>query len=445
MSDVVIKIEELYKEYQLGVIGHGTLYRDLQSWWAKKLGKEDPNSLINSENKDDGNNNILALKNINFEVNKGEILGIIGSNGAGKSTLLKILSRVTTPTFGRINVKGRIASLLEVGTGFHTELTGRENIFLNGAINGLDNKTILTKIDDIINFSGVGKFIDTPVKRYSSGMYVRLGFAVAAFLDPDILVIDEVLAVGDFSFQKKAIGKIQNISTKNKKTVLFVSHNMASIKNICTKAILLHKGQVVEYGDTEKVINKYLGIGKMNTISEKIWLEKSDTNNPKNIIPGNELAELKSIKILDDNSENRLEFLMQESIIIQLEYKFFRQAQIFDLSFHIRNERNELVCVMHDHIIYNQNGAREEGDYISTCTIPKNFLNDGQYFVTILVQEENIVHIREKDIVSFFVKDNMDKNSVRGNYRPNKAWPRAAVRVQSNWITINVSKEKNEK
>ena len=235
----VIKIENLYKEYRLGVIGHGTLYRDLQSWWAKARGKPDPNSLLGVADPHEGKDRILALNDINLEVKDGEVLGIIGANGAGKSTLLKILSQVTAPTSGTIKYKGRVSSLLEVGTGFHTELTGRENIYLNGAINGMNKKEVSRKLDEIVHFAGVEQFLDTPVKRYSSGMFVRLGFAVAAHLDPDILVVDEVLAVGDASFRKKAIGKMQDVSKEEGRTVLFVSHNMESIKKLCARSILL--------------------------------------------------------------------------------------------------------------------------------------------------------------------------------------------------------------
>mgnify|MGYP001159502950 CR=1 FL=1 len=241
----VIKIENLYKEYRLGVIGHGTLYRDLQSFWANIRGRDDPNSIIGNENIGiNHKRNILALKNINLEVQKGEVLGIIGQNGAGKSTLLKILSRITSPTKGIIKIKGNVASLLEVGTGFHTELTGRENIYLNGAINGMNKKEIDKKLDEIVDFAGVEKFLDTPVKRYSSGMIVRLGFAVSAYIEPDILIVDEVLAVGDASFQKKAINKMKDVSSNHGRTVLFVSHNMNSIRkhpNTNEKVIKTHR------------------------------------------------------------------------------------------------------------------------------------------------------------------------------------------------------------
>ncbi|MCW5211928.1 ABC transporter ATP-binding protein [Desulfobulbus sp. TB] len=257
----VIKIENLWKEYRLGVIGHGTLTHDLQSWWARVCGKEDPNSKITSmlagqEKQIDGDY-FWALQDINLDVKEGEIFGIIGKNGAGKSTLLKILSRVTAPTKGSIKVKGRIASLLEVGTGFHPELTGRENIFMNGAILGMSKQEIRSKLDEIIDFSGVEDFVDTPVKRYSSGMYVRLAFAVAAHLEPEILVVDEVLAVGDANFQKRCLGKMEEVSHSGR-TILFVSHNMAAIEKICTRGILLQQGKVGFQGTQKEAVNYYM-------------------------------------------------------------------------------------------------------------------------------------------------------------------------------------------
>jgi lipopolysaccharide transport system ATP-binding protein len=253
----VISIENLSKVYRLGQIGTGTLSRDLEAWWAKKRGQ--PNPLLKIGQIDYGNRDgetIWALKDVSFTVEQGEVLGIIGRNGAGKSTLLKILSRVTAPTSGRIKVKGRIASLLEVGTGFHPDLTGRENIFLNGAILGMTKDEVRRKFDEIVSFSEVEKFIDTPVKRYSSGMYVRLAFAVAAHLDPEILVVDEVLAVGDAAFQKKCLGKMGEVA-KEGRTILFVSHNMAAIQNLCETTILLEKGKIFLHGATYQVIQSY--------------------------------------------------------------------------------------------------------------------------------------------------------------------------------------------
>jgi lipopolysaccharide transport system ATP-binding protein len=257
----IIKIENLSKQYRLGITGTGTLSHDLNRWWYLVRGKEDPYLKIgdvNLRSTKGTSEYIWALKDINFEVQQGEVLGIIGKNGAGKSTLLRILSKVTAPTSGRITYKGRIGSLLEVGTGFHLELTGRENAFLNGAILGMRKKEIENKFDEIVDFSGCERYIDTPVKRYSSGMMVRLGFAVAAFLESEILVVDEVLAVGDAEFQKKAIGKMQNISHGDGRTVLFVSHNMGAVKNLCKTGILLENGYISEKGDIANIIDKYL-------------------------------------------------------------------------------------------------------------------------------------------------------------------------------------------
>jgi len=256
----IIEIENVSKQYRLGYIGHGSLSDDLSRWWSRIKGKEDPFLKIGETNDRSSYSNsdyVWALRDINLSVEQGDILGIIGKNGAGKSTLLKILSRVTTPSTGKITARGRIASLLEVGTGFHAELTGRENIFLNGSILGMQKKEIQSKLDEIIAFSGCERYIDTPVKRYSSGMYVRLAFAVAAHLDPDILIIDEVLAVGDAEFQKKAIGKMQDISKGEGRTILFVSHNMGAIKNLCNKSIVMDKGTITGIGNTQEIVMQY--------------------------------------------------------------------------------------------------------------------------------------------------------------------------------------------
>jgi lipopolysaccharide transport system ATP-binding protein len=260
MSDIAIKVEDVGKLYRLGEVGTGTLGQDLKRWWAVTRGNEDPFAIIgetNDRTTKGESDFVWALSNINFEVKQGEILGIIGRNGAGKSTLLKLLSKVTQPTKGNIKIKGRIASLLEVGTGFHPDLTGRENVFLNGAILGMTKREIKRKFDEIIDFAGVERYVDTPVKRYSSGMYVRLAFAVAAYLESEILIIDEVLAVGDAEFQKKCIGKIDSVS-KGGRTVLFVSHHMGTIAQLCKSAMLMQKGTIVSKGATADVIEMYL-------------------------------------------------------------------------------------------------------------------------------------------------------------------------------------------
>jgi lipopolysaccharide transport system ATP-binding protein len=260
MSEVVIQVQDLSKQYRLGLIGTGTLTHDLNRWWHRVRGKEDPYlkiSEVNDHSQQSSSNYVWALKDINFTVKQGEVLGIIGSNGAGKSTLLKILSQVTSPTTGVFRAKGRIASLLEVGTGFHKELTGRENIFLNGAILGMTKAEIRGKLDEIIAFSGVERYVDTPVKRYSSGMKVRLAFAVAAHLEPEILIVDEVLAVGDAAFQKKAVGKMQEVSRGEGRTVLFVSHSMGAVKRLCTRGMVLRQGTVYFDGATEEAVQTY--------------------------------------------------------------------------------------------------------------------------------------------------------------------------------------------
>ncbi|WP_269241771.1 ABC transporter ATP-binding protein [Flavobacterium limnophilum] len=283
MKDIILKAENISKQYRLGQVGTGTLSHDLNRWWHEIRGKENPYLKIgdtNDRSTKGESDYVWALQDINFEVERGEVLGIIGKNGAGKSTLLKILSKVTAPTTGSIKCRGRIASLLEVGTGFNGEMTGRENIFLNGAILGMTKKEISSKIAEIIEFSGCERYIDTPVKRYSSGMTVRLAFAVAAFLEPEILVIDEVLAVGDAEFQKKAIGKMQDISYGEGRTVLFVSHNLATIQDLCSKSILMDKGFIRCYGNTEEILKEYQTainvVQKNDRIELKIDFEKDN-------------------------------------------------------------------------------------------------------------------------------------------------------------------------
>lgn len=260
MENLAIKIENVSKEYRLGTIGGGTLQGDLQSFWARLRHKEDPNSIIGEEQAGQKGDRFMALNGVSFEVKKGEALGIIGHNGAGKSTLLKLLCRVTAPTTGKISYDGRIASMLEVGTGFHPELTGRENVYMNGAILGMTKAEIDKKFDEIVKFAEMEKFIDTPVKRYSSGMYVKLAFSVAAHLDSEIMIMDEVLAVGDMSFQKKCLDKMRDAAKLDGRTVLYVSHNMNTIRQLCDRCVVLDHGKVIFDGDVEGAITKYLNI-----------------------------------------------------------------------------------------------------------------------------------------------------------------------------------------
>jgi lipopolysaccharide transport system ATP-binding protein len=295
----ILEVSDLGKQYRLGEVGTGTLSHDLNRWWARIRGKEDPFLKIgesNDRSKKGSSDYVWALREVSFEVAEGEILGIIGKNGAGKSTLLKILSKVTGPTTGRICSRGRIAALLEVGTGFHPELTGRENVFLNGAILGMTKKEVKSKFDEIVDFAGVSRYIDTPVKRYSSGMMVRLGFAVAAHLEPEILIVDEVLAVGDFEFQSKCLGKMSDVS-KSGRTVLFVSHNMVAINQLCSRTILMDKGSLFDVGETEKIVGTYLRLNQYTEQgSEKLgaYNHKSRISNLKiNTLPiGEAVVEL---------------------------------------------------------------------------------------------------------------------------------------------------------
>lgn len=303
----VIKVENLSKQYRLGLVGASTIKEDAQRWWARMLGKEDPFLKLGSENDrtvDDPSKYVWSLKDLNFDVQQGDVLGVIGRNGAGKSTLLKILSKVTAPTIGSVKIKGRIASLLEVGTGFHPELTGRENIYLNGAILGMRKHEITRKLDEIIAFAGVEKYVDTPVKRYSSGMYVRLAFAVAAHLENEILIIDEVLAVGDAEFQNKCLSKIGDISTNGGRTIIFVSHNMPSVNFLCNRAILLKNGYVFDEGDTDKIINKYY----LNNSKVDIEKQLNSIAGFNNIIISNVEILNEKLIFINDKFEVKIDF-----------------------------------------------------------------------------------------------------------------------------------------
>lgn len=313
MSHIAIKVENLSKAYQLGEFGTGSLSSDLQRWWALTRGKEDPFLKIGETNDraTKGTSNVVwSLKDINFDINQGDAVGIIGRNGAGKSTLLKLLSRVTSPTTGNIKVKGRIASLLEVGTGFHPELSGRDNIFINGAILGMRKAEIARKFDEIVDFAGVERYIDTPVKRYSSGMYVRLAFSVAAYLDSEILIVDEVLAVGDAEFQKKCLGKMNEVSRGEGRTVLFVSHNMGMITQLCTKGIFMRNGMIVKYGLTNSIISDYLADGSIGADSNDIVFAE---------IARKRISQFTRFRVVNDQKNVVDTVVFSESIVLEYE------------------------------------------------------------------------------------------------------------------------------
>lgn len=384
-NDIILSVENVSKEYQLGTFSAGTFGGDVQRWWYKMRGKEDPFTKIgtNDRSKKTEDDFVLALQDINFEVKKGEVLGIIGKNGAGKSTLLKLLSRVTSPTTGSIKVGGRMASLLEVGTGFHPELTGLENIYLNGAILGMTKAEVKSKLDEIIEFSGCAQYIDTPVKRYSSGMRVRLGFAVAAFLEPEILVVDEVLAVGDAEFQKKAIGKMQDISKGGGRTVLFVSHNMASISTLCTRCVVLENGTVSYVGDTDAAIDFYL----KGAVNQKPMLDVENAECLLITEGAEKHTAFKRIKLLNHLSNLKSELLFGKPIKVLLKFEVKERLRKAEIGIHFTNP---MGIVLGGHVS-NWNGFKqvfEVGEHEVEVTIPFLYLFPGRYYLSAWIKEE---------------------------------------------------------
>ena len=340
MTKTVLKLENVSKQYRLGQIGTGTLSHDLNRWWANLRGKDDPYALVGIENdrsKASNDNYVWALKDINIDVKQGDILGVIGKNGAGKSTLLKLLSQVTKPSTGSIKVKGRIASLLEVGTGFHPELTGKENIFLNGAILGMTKREIQSKLEEIVDFAGVAKYLDTPTKRYSSGMTVRLGFAIAAHLEPEILLVDEVLAVGDAEFQRKAIGKMQDVSKQGGRTVLFVSHNMSSIRTLCEKVVMLNNGTVHKIGEPAEVISEYLSVNRGE--SKDVTLEIPDHLSTYS----NGEAKFVRIELLNSLNSLTRKLFFCENFTLRIKLKVFRNLENVVANIFILNAYGEKI------------------------------------------------------------------------------------------------------
>jgi len=407
----VIKIENLWKEYRLGVIGHGTLTHDLQSWWARKRGKEDPNSqltpvLAGQEKQIDGNR-FWALRDINLEVKQGEILGIIGKNGAGKSTLLKILSRVTAPTQGSIKVKGRIASLLEVGTGFHPELTGLENIFMNGAILGMSKQEIKWKLDEIIDFSGVEAFIDTPVKRYSSGMYVRLAFAVAAHLEPEILIVDEVLAVGDADFQKKCIGKMKDVSTQGR-TVLVVSHNLITIRALCTHCIEIKNGSVAGNGNPKEIIQQYLHQNIKNENDGSGYIDKNASMY--------NTGHIKFTRLYISNEKEMLSSVVKYCYDINIHLQLTSDNSYSDLLFHVYIKTTEGLIVSYATNLYSDfDVCLKKGENNLLIKLSNN-LQPASYIVSVSISKvDGITMEYVEDIMKFSISEPVIKRAIKWN------------------------------
>jgi len=429
MPDTVIKAENLGKSYIIGhqeEIGGGylalreVLVHNIKNFWHKTKDIIQGNPIIQGSTRED----FWALKDVSFEIQRGEAVGIIGRNGAGKSTLLKILSRITEPSAGRVTIKGRVASLLEVGTGFHPELTGRENIYLNGSILGMTRIEIKRNFDEIVSFSGVEKFLDTPVKRYSSGMYVRLAFAVAAHLEPEILVIDEVLAVGDAEFQKKCLGKMGEVASEGR-TVLVVSHNMGAILNLCQNTILLNQGKLIKAGNTEEVVRYYLASNNKKD-------EVSAWNEPEKA-PGNKIFRLHAVRINSDGAY-KTDVAIDKDIQIEVEYWILQPGTISHTSIHLLDKLGTVVLASTNFpsasIKPDQwfDKPHPVGLFKTSCTIPANFLNEGIYSIhVILLSNKGADEVFVKDVTSFTVYETGEMRKEYtgvwiGVVRPKLAW-----------------------
>ncbi|ESU22172.1 hypothetical protein FEDK69T_21500 [Flavobacterium enshiense DK69] len=411
-EDIILKVENISKQYRLGTIGTGTLSHDLNRWWHAVRGKEDPYLKVGETNDRASKGNskyVWALKDIDFEVKRGEVLGIIGKNGAGKSTLLKILSKVTAPTTGTIKSRGRIASLLEVGTGFNPELTGRENIYLNGAILGMTKAEITSKLDEIIAFSGCERYIDTPTKRYSSGMTVRLAFAVAAFLEPEILVVDEVLAVGDAEFQKKAVGKMQDIAKGEGRTVLFVSHNMTTINNLCENSILLDKGRIFKSGPTAEIVPYYLSSSSDEAMVPKIMFEDNEKKR----------FQFLEAKLVDENGVLFPECVVptNQSYFFEIDYKFKEDVPKCHLTLIIKNSAGEVVLFIDRSDFYQEFFVAQTGRYKALVQIQNPLLKPDVYYVTLgLANQYSSANDHQFDILKYKIEDlSSIRNSRQGS------------------------------
>jgi lipopolysaccharide transport system ATP-binding protein len=420
----IIKVENLGKRYRIGAqqASYATL-RDTLADMARA-----PLRLLQRNGKQK-KPLIWAVKDVNFEIKPGEAVGIIGRNGAGKSTLLKLLSRITEPTTGRIEFYGRVCSLLEVGTGFHPELTGRENIYLNGAILGMAREEITRKFDEIVAFAEVEKFIDTPVKHFSSGMYLRLAFAVAAHLEPEILLVDEVLAVGDGRFQRKCLDKMQDVGRQGR-TVLFVSHNMPAITRLCPRTILLDAGQVIDDGPSTEVVRTYLSSG-LGTTAIRVWLDLETA-------PGNEIVRLCAVRVCNEDHIVSDALDIRKPIAVEMEYEVLQSGYVLTPNYHFYNEDGVYSFVARETDPAWTGRPRPVGRYVSTAWIPGNLLAEGTLFVGAAIStiDPVVVHVYERDAVAFQIIDSMDGDSARGEY----AGPMpGVVRPLLKWTTRTMS------
>jgi lipopolysaccharide transport system ATP-binding protein len=434
-DDTAIKTEKLSKIYRIGMENelHDSLTRTFFSYLKSPIKNfkkyrslyhfDDIKNVETSDTNTKPKDIIWALKDVSLEIKKGETVGIIGRNGAGKTTFLKIISKITSPSSGRAEIRDRISSLLEVGTGFHPELTGRDNIYLNGTILGMTKKEVDQKFDDIVEFSGIKKFIDTPVKRYSVGMKIRLGFSVAAYLEPEILLVDEVLAVGDFDFQKKCLNKMEDVGHQGR-TVLFVSHNMQAITRLCSRAILLENGQVKADGSSSEVVAQYMTSGTGLT-SEREWNRVSEA-------PGGEIARLRAVRVKDENDQVLQYFDIRKPIAIEMEYEVLESGYILLPHHNLFNEDGSWVFTTVDTDPKWQGQRRPAGKYVGKAWIPGNLLSEGILYVNTLLftLEPKTIQFNEKDIVSFHVVDSLDGDSARGNWAGSM---KGAVRPLLKW------------
>ena len=429
MSKVVIKAENISKQYRLGLVGTGTVKDDMKRWWHNLRGKEDPFLKIgeaNDRSSKGESDYVWSLRDINFEINQGDSVGIIGRNGAGKSTLLKILSQVTQPTTGRIYTKGRIASLLEVGTGFHPEMTGRENIYLNGAILGMRKHEITRKFDEIVAFSGVERYIDTPVKRYSSGMYVRLAFAVAAHLESEILIVDEVLAVGDAEFQKKCLGKMNEVSKGEGRTVLFVSHNMAAVRSLCNRGVLLRNGSVFSEGNIEKVITDYVSLeAQYQTFISDFSDYKLDYN----------YFEPKEFSLITESNEKLNTYVKNDSSIF-VKFCFSLTELIPNFNFGIAvYDINENLLFLSLNTDIKEHDKTQLGMNTFTVQIPSKTFNEGDYYVQFIASVHNKYWLYEPNVnaptVQLKIAGGLSDSSIWISKRPGILAPVLSYKLNS--------------
>jgi len=437
MSKSAIKIDNLSKVYRIGLEGEANdsfgraVFEFVRSPLRNYKQYRSLYRFSDAELSNDyaGDDIIWALRDVSFNVEQGEVVGIIGVNGAGKSTLLKVLSNITPPTIGKITIRGRVSSLLEVGTGFHPELTGRENVYLNGTILGMRKLEVDRKYDEIVEFAGVGKFLDTPVKRYSMGMRVRLAFAVAAHLEPEILIIDEVLAVGDAEFQKKCLSKMEDVGNEGR-TVLFVSHNMAAITRLCPRGILLSAGSVVADGDAHTVVSGYLTSG-LGSVAAREWPDLEDA-------PGDDTVRLRSIRVTDREGNVSEGFDIRHPIGLVMEYDVLQEGQVLMPYFSLTNEEGVIVFSTIDQELEWHTKTRKPGRYVSTAWIPGNLLGEGMMYVqaTMRTKHRKYRPIQLSDAVAFNVIDKMEEGSARGPWVGRMI---GAVRPKLDWTTSFVS------